>query len=163
MCCKLYVSEIAHVANCMCCKLRVLKIACVANCVCWKLRVLQIACVANSMCCKLHVLQTNGVTSLLLEQLVAVKDKIPPWIVSDVLKCDFYTISLLKKALLRKVTSFGAPLETIRVLFILSVLEQSAAVWHSSLSEENVKNLERVQKSSIKIMLKEKYKGYKKV
>ena len=69
-------------------------------------------------------------------------------------------------ALLRKVTSFGAPPEdskTICVLFILSVLEQSAAVWHSSLSEENVKNLERVQKSSIKIMLKEKYKGYKKV
>ena len=66
-------------------------------------------------------------------------------------------------ALLRKVTSFGAPLEDFKTIYVLYVLEQSAAVWHSSLSEENVKNLERVQKSSIKIMLKEKYKGDKKV
>ena len=45
--------------------------------------------------------------------------------------------------------------------FIWSILEQSAIVWHSSLSEENIKDLERVQKSAIRIILKEKYKGYK--
>ena len=90
-------------------------------------------------------------------------------IISDDLKWDLNTQNLVKKAnarmaLLRKVASFGAPLEdlkTIYVLFIRSILEQSATVWHSSLSEENIKDLERVQKSAIRIILKEKYKGYK--
>ena len=62
-------------------------------------------------------------------------------------------------------TSFGVPLDdlnTIYVLVIKILLEQSATVWHSSLSEENIKDLERVQKSAIRILLKEKCKGYKK-
>ena len=90
-------------------------------------------------------------------------------IISDDLKWDLNTQNLVKKAnarmaLLRKVASFGAPLEdlkTIDVLFIRSILEQSATVWHSSLSEENIKDLERVQKSAIRIILIENYKGYK--
>ena len=62
-------------------------------------------------------------------------------------------------ALLRKVASFRTPLkdlETNFVLFIRSVLEQSATVWHSSLSEENIKNLERYKDLAIRIILKEK-------
>ena len=47
------------------------------------------------------------------------------------------------------------------MLFIRSLLEQSATVWHSSLTEENVNDLERVQKSALKIILQEKYKTYK--
>ena len=43
-----------------------------------------------------------------------------------------------------------------------SQLEQSAVVWHSSLTEENAEDLERVQKTAVKIILKNKYKGYKK-
>ena len=42
--------------------------------------------------------------------------------------------------LLRKVASFGTPqddLKTIYILFIRSILEQSATVWHSSLTEDN--------------------------
>jgi len=81
-------------------------------------------------------------------------------IIYDDLKRD--TQNLVKKAdarmaLLRKVASFGAPLEdlkTIYVLFIRSILEQSATVWHSSLSEENIKDLKGLR-------IKEKYKGYK--
>ena len=34
-------------------------------------------------------------------------------------------------------------------------------MWHSSLTEENSNDLERVQKSAIKIILKDKYPGYK--
>ena len=34
------------------------------------------------------------------------------------------------------------------------MLEQSATVWQSSLSEENIKDLESVQKSAIRIMQK---------
>ena len=40
-------------------------------------------------------------------------------------------------------------------------LEQSAVVWHSSLSKDNVADLERVQKSALKIILKERYCDYK--
>ena len=46
-------------------------------------------------------------------------------------------------------------------MFVRSQLEQSAVVWHSSLSAENKNDLERVQKSAMKIILGEKYKGYK--
>ena len=55
--------------------------------------------------------------------------------------------------LLRKVASFRTPLEYLKttcVPFIRSVLEQSATVWHISISEENIKNLESVQKSAIR-------------
>ena len=91
-------------------------------------------------------------------------------IISNDLKWDLNTANIVKKAnsrmeLLRKVSSFGAPVQdliTIYILFIRSLLEQSATVWHSSLSQENSNDLERVQKSAIKIILKDKYKGYKK-
>ena len=81
-----------------------------------------------------------------------------------------FTSNIVKKAnarmeLVRKVASFGASeddLKTIYFLIVRSLLEQSATVWHSSLTEENSDDLERVQKSAIKIILGEKYVGYKK-
>ena len=90
-------------------------------------------------------------------------------VISDDLKWNLNTETIVKKAnarmeLLRKVAGFGAPLEdlkTVYILFIRSLLEQSATVWHSSLSQENVQDLERVQKSACRIMLREKYQGYK--
>ena len=90
-------------------------------------------------------------------------------IISTDLTWDLNTAEIVKKAnarmeLLRKVASFGAPiddLKTIYILFIRSLLEQSATVWHSRLTEENKSDLERVQKSAMKIIFKEKYKGYK--
>ena len=51
-------------------------------------------------------------------------------------------------------------LKTIYILFIRSILEQSSPVWHSSITEENKDDLERIQKSAVKIILQEKYKGY---
>ena len=91
-------------------------------------------------------------------------------VLSDDLKWDINTSQIVRKAnarmeLLRKVASFGTPtedLKTVYILFVRSILEQSATVWHSSLTEENVNDLERVQKSAIKIILQESYKGYKK-
>jgi hypothetical protein len=44
--------------------------------------------------------------------------------------------------------------------FVRSILEQSAPVWHSSLTEENSDDLEWVQKSAVKLMLGTKYLGY---
>ena len=51
-------------------------------------------------------------------------------------------------------------LKNIYFLFIRSLLEQSATVWHSGLSDENSNEIERVQKSAVKIILGEQYVGY---
>ena len=106
------------------------------------------------------------------DQIVEVIDstKLLGTIVQNDLKWDLNTASIVKKAnarmeLLRKVATFGtssAELTNIYILFIRSLLEQSATVWHSSLTEENISDLERVQKSAVKIILQERYKGYKK-
>ena len=89
-------------------------------------------------------------------------------IITNDLKWDSNCKSLVKKAnsrmeLLRKFSSFGldqVELKNIYVIFIRSVLEQSATVWHSSLTEENKNDLERVQKSAVRIIMGNKYKGY---
>ena len=91
-------------------------------------------------------------------------------IVTSDLKWDENTAHIVKKAnarmeLLRKVASFGTGIEDLKIiyfLFVRSQLEQSAVVWHSSLTEENKGDLERVQKSALKIILGEKYQGYQK-
>ena len=67
--------------------------------------------------------------------------------------------------LLRKIAEFEAPLEDLKnvyILFVRSILEQSATAWHSSLTKENKEDLERVQKSTLKVILKEKFQGYRK-
>ena len=45
--------------------------------------------------------------------------------------------------------------------FIRSRLEFSSVVWHSSLSKTNENDIERVQKSALKLILKENYRDYK--
>ena len=44
--------------------------------------------------------------------------------------------------------------------FIRSRLEFSSVVWHSSLSKSNESDIERVQKSALKLILKETYSDY---
>ena len=91
-------------------------------------------------------------------------------IITNDLKWDRNTGEIVRKAnarmeLLRRLSSFNIDvqdLKTIYVLFVRSQLEQSAAVWHSSLTDENSADLERVQKSAMKIILGEKYQNYKK-
>ena len=63
-----------------------------------------------------------------------------------------------------KSTGFGAREEDVEnayFLFVRSLLEQSATVWHSSLTEEISEDLERVQKSAVKSMLGANYVDYK--
>ena len=48
----------------------------------------------------------------------------------------------------------------IYVLFIKSIVEYCAVVWHSSLTVELVGNLERVQKICLKVILGENYVNY---
>ena len=62
--------------------------------------------------------------------------------------------------LLRKcatLTTDKNELINVYILFIRSILEQSCVVWHSSLNKEDSDNLERVQKSAIKVILQEEF------
>ena len=51
-------------------------------------------------------------------------------------------------------------LKHIYKTFIRSRLEFSCELWHSSLSKTNETDIERVQKSALKVILKNKYKDY---
>ena len=89
-------------------------------------------------------------------------------IISKDLKWDLNTAAIVRKAnarmeLLRKAASFSPPVEDLKdiyILFIRSILEQSATVWHSSITSENSSDLERVQKSAVKIILNGNYSTY---
>ena len=91
-------------------------------------------------------------------------------IIASDLRLDLSTMSIIKKAnarmeLVGRVAGFGASEEDLKIiyfLFVRSILEQSAPVWHSSLTEEHSDDLERVQKSAVKIILRTKYLGYEK-
>ena len=92
-------------------------------------------------------------------------------IITNNLRWEENTSNIVQKAnarmqLLRKVASFGTSVEELKniyILFIRSQLEHSATVWHSSLTQENKNDLERVQKSAMKIILGEKYKSHEQV
>ena len=80
------------------------------------------------------------------------------------------TSNIIKKAnmrmeLLRRAAAFGAStndLKTIYFSYIRSILEHSAVVWHSSLSIENSEDLERIQRSAVKIILQNNHISYEK-
>ena len=52
-------------------------------------------------------------------------------------------------------------MKVVYTLYIRSLLEQSATLWHSSLTDENINDLERVQKSALRIILQQNFRGYK--
>ena len=89
-------------------------------------------------------------------------------IITNDLKWHKNTTFLVKKAnarmrLLHKIAEFAAPMEdmvSIYVSYIRSILEQSCTVWHSSLTLEDSQDLERVQKSAMRIILKDQYHSY---
>ena len=59
-----------------------------------------------------------------------------------------------------KLTRKISHLKQIYNTFVRSRLESSSAVWHSMLTEKQHDSLERIQKSSFKVILKEHYKDY---
>ena len=89
-------------------------------------------------------------------------------IVSNNLKWDLNTKDLVKRAnqrmeILRKVAGFcdsKKDLKEIYILFVRSILEQSAVVWHSGITDEDRESLERVQKSALRIILGHNYNSY---
>jgi hypothetical protein len=99
---------------------------------------------------------------------VVPEQKLLGTIIQNDLKWDSNTSNLTKRAnarmrLLHKMSEFGAPtdyLKNIYIAYIRSILEQSAVVWHASLTAQNIEDLERIQKSAFKIILKKKYINY---
>jgi hypothetical protein len=77
---------------------------------------------------------------------------------------DFITKNAYKRMqLLIKVSNFTKKkndLKQIYMTFVRPVVEQSATVWHSSLTEENTTDIERIQKSALRIILGQKYMSY---
>ena len=65
--------------------------------------------------------------------------------------------------ILHRLSSFNLPLDemlNIYVLYIRSVVENCAVVWHSSLTLANQLAIERVQKVSLRIILGDSYLDY---
>ena len=65
--------------------------------------------------------------------------------------------------LLNAVSTFTknrADLKNIYLTFIRSVVEQSAVVWHSSLTVRNRKDIERIQKVAVRIIMGKNYTNY---
>ena len=89
-------------------------------------------------------------------------------IVSNDLTWEKNTRYIIKRAnsrleLLRKMSEFSNSIEDKRLIYIMyvrSILEQSCIVWHSSLTQQEIEDLERVQRSALKLILGSKYKSY---
>ena len=65
--------------------------------------------------------------------------------------------------LIRKVWSFGSTLHEMVGLwktFCRSILEQTCVVWDSGLTNQNIEDLERTQKTFVKLIMEEDYQNY---
>ena len=65
--------------------------------------------------------------------------------------------------ILQKLYDFNLPTDemiSIYILFIRCMVEYCCVVWHSSITKDERTNIERVQKTALRIILKEDYKDY---
>ena len=77
----------------------------------------------------------------------------------ELVKNGYKRMQLLNRA--ASFTSNIEDLKSIYLTYVRSAIEQSAVVWHSSLSGKNRRDLERVQKSALRVILKNNYTSYK--
>ena len=90
-------------------------------------------------------------------------------VITDRLTWDRNTEELVKKGykqmrLLHAAAAFTSnrkELKDILLTFVRSIIEQSAVVWHSSLSLKNMSDLERVQKAAVRVIMGNNYSSYK--
>ena len=61
-----------------------------------------------------------------------------------------------------KFTSSMKDLKDIYITFIRSILEHSCVVWHSGLSKKNSKDLERIQKMAVRVVMGKNFESYEK-
>ena len=84
------------------------------------------------------------------------------------LKWNQNTNTLVKKSyarmqILRKLYGFNVPIADlikIYIIYVRSLLEISCVVWASSLTEQQITKLERIQKVALRIILGESYQCY---
>ena len=89
-------------------------------------------------------------------------------IITDQLKWNENTKYIVKKAnqkmrMLHKFSKFTKNKVHLMHIFksqVRSVLEYCSTVWHSSLTESDSKDIERIQKAAVKLMMGKKYEGY---
>ena len=65
--------------------------------------------------------------------------------------------------MLRKLSEFKVchqDLLHIYILYIRSVVEQSCVVWGSAITEQEIRDIERIQKTAFRIIFQEKYISY---
>ena len=65
--------------------------------------------------------------------------------------------------MLQKLYEFNLPTDemlNIYILYIRSMVEYCCVVWHSSITEEECTSIERVQKTALKLILREDYTDY---
>ena len=90
--------------------------------------------------------------------------------ISNDLKWDLNTAKIVQNGNMRmkilhtaaKFTSNISDLKIIYNQYIRSVLEYGSDVWHSSLTQQNKDDIERLQRCSVKIIMKNNYESYKK-
>ena len=91
-------------------------------------------------------------------------------IITDQLKWNENTKYIVKKAnlkmrMLHKFYKFTKNKSHIMHIFksqVRSVLEYCSTVWHSSLTESDSKDIERIQKAAVKLIMGKNYEGYTK-
>ena len=65
--------------------------------------------------------------------------------------------------LLHRASKFTNNINDLKQIYISQIrskLEQSAVVWHSSLTQRNESDIERVQKAALRVILKNRYINY---
>jgi len=117
---------------------------------------------------KKHQFITNLKIENDIVEVVSETKLLGTYITSD-LKWDKNTSELVKKAYKRmqilykaaNVTTKKNDLKRIYKTFIRSILDHSAVVWHSGLTQKNRQALERVQKTAVKVIMGGQYINYK--
>ena len=69
----------------------------------------------------------------------------------------------MRMQILHKATKFTNNIRDLKQIYMLQIrskLDQSSVVWHSSLTQKNRNDLERVQKSAVRCILGDSYRGY---
>ena len=89
-------------------------------------------------------------------------------VLNDQLTRHSNTDFIVKKAytrmiLLHNLFDFGLPMTEmidIYILYIRSIVESSAVVWHSSITKSEEMKIERIQKTALRIILASEYQNY---
>ena len=65
--------------------------------------------------------------------------------------------------MLNKAANFTFSKEELKYIyytFVRCMLEHSAVVWHDGHTKKNIKDLERVQKAAVRVIMGKSYKNY---